>query len=285
MAFIPFGFYKAPSTAGFDPESFGSLYYWWDFTDSSTMTLNGSNVLSQIDNKAARTSQNETLNAVDGSPTFQSAAAGTLFNNESAISNTAAAGTGGNLDTLSNSTNATVITITKLATLTDPNGVVDDTLWGFAGTGADDLAFGVHGRTSSWSNNVIATGDNAISSTYNRQVTLRDWRGTDKYGTRTYTSTQIPANNSTYQMYGITMDYSSNQLNNKITRNDQTQANVTTSTVSARNNTGSNRGFKVNARSRSGATFTANQYLQHILIYNGLLDDTAISNIYTSWGG
>lgn len=283
--FIPFGFYKAPAAAaGFDPESFGSLYYWWDFTDSSTMTLNGSNVLSQITSKAARTSANSTLDAVDGSPTFESAAEGTYFNNTAAIANASSAGTGGNLDTLSNSADATVIIITKLVSLTNAGSNVDDMLWSFAGTGADDLSFLVSGRTSNWGSNTICSTDNAISSTYNRQLSLRDWNSGDKWGTRTYTSTQIPADDTTFQMITCGVDYTGG-LTAQIARNDQTLCSAQLTTSAQRDNTGSNRGFKINARSRSGATFTADQNIQHVLIYDGLLNNATITNIYNSWGG
>ena len=89
MSFIPFGFYKSPAGAAvFDPESYGSLYYWWDFTDSSTMTFSAGSVLSAISNKAARTSGNETLDNAVGSPTFQNATDGTYFDNSSVMQNT-----------------------------------------------------------------------------------------------------------------------------------------------------------------------------------------------------
>ena len=44
--FTPIGFFKAPSATSFDPTLGGtlSLAYHWDFTDSSTMTLSGTDV-------------------------------------------------------------------------------------------------------------------------------------------------------------------------------------------------------------------------------------------------
>ena len=184
------------------------------------MTLNGSNVLSQITSKAQRTSANSTLDAVDGSPTFQSDSVGTLFNNTSAIANASSAGTGGDLDTLSNSADASVIIITKLISLNNAGSNVDDMLWSFAGTGADDLSFLVSGLESTWSGNTICSTDNAISSTYNRQISLRDWNNGDIWGTRTYTSTQIPATDTTYQMITCGVDYTGG-LTGQIARNNQ----------------------------------------------------------------
>ena len=67
--------------------------------------------------------------------------------------------------------------------------------------------------------------------------------------------------------------------------NDQTLGTATVTTAAAVTNTSSNRGFTVNGRSRSGAVLTARQYVQHVLIYNGLLGQTAVDNLYTGWGG
>ena len=286
MSFIPFGFYKSPAGAAvFDPESYGSLYYWWDFTDSSTMTLNGSNVLSAITNKAARTSGNEDLDNAVGSPTFQNATDGTYFGNSDVITNTATAGTGGDLDTLSNQTNATVVVISKIEALSNASSQFDDMIWGFAGTGADDLTGIISGRTTDWSNNTIVSGDNAISGTYNRQLSLRDWRGSDRFATRTYTTSTLPTNDTTYSVKVWGCDFSNGDLAGTIGVNDQTLGTATVSTAAAVNNTSTNRGFVVNGRSRSGAILTARQYIQHVLIYDGLLDQTAVDNLYAGWGG
>jgi hypothetical protein len=283
--FTPVGFFAPTAAAGFDPESYGSLYYWWDFTDSSTMTFSSGQVLSSISNKAARTSGNETLDNAVGSPTFQNATDGTYFDNSSVMQNTNTSGTGGDLDTLSNQTNATVVVISRIEALSGASSQFDDMIWGFAGTGADDLTGIISGRTSTWTNNTIVSGDNAISSTYNRQLSLRDWRGTDYFATRTYTSTGLPTNDTEFQVKVWGCDFTNNDLAGTMGINGQTLGTATVSTANAVNNTSSNRGFTVNGRSRSGAVLTARQYIQHVLIYNGLLDQTAVDNLYAGWGG
>lgn len=54
--FTPIGFF-APSAAGFDPSLGGTLSvaYWWDFTDSSTMSLTGTDVDSITDKQGSIT--------------------------------------------------------------------------------------------------------------------------------------------------------------------------------------------------------------------------------------
>ena len=112
--FTPFAFVNSiPSVIPNSPEDVGDLYYWWDFTDSSSMSFSSGTTIASIDNKAVRTSSNETLSYVSGSPSSTSIASGSRFTTSDSIGNTDIRG-GGELDTLSSGVDATVVWIGKI---------------------------------------------------------------------------------------------------------------------------------------------------------------------------
>jgi hypothetical protein len=274
--------YNPPSSgpAGFDPESFGDLYYWWDFTDDSTMSFSSGTVISSISNKAARTSGNETLNAVDGTPTFIDSDQGTRFDTSDAISNTAVAGTGGDLDCLFSGVDATVVVVNKLVSI-DTSSQFNDQIWGAAGTGMDDLDGTVVQKTGGLSGTKCST-DNSASATYNLIYSIHDYTGADRYVYRTYESAVVQPTIDR-AMLAWAVDFSATGYNNiGISRNGQAFCGGAIA-GNRQNKTNANRGFKVNARSRSGATFSADQYVSHVLIYNGLLSDSDILDLYNNW--
>ena len=271
---------EAVAPAGFDPESYGDLYYWWDFTDDSTMSFSGGLTLSSITNKATRTSGNETLNAVVGTPTFVDSDTGTRFDTLDSIANTATSGTGGNLDCLFSGIDATVIIVSKLVTI-DTSTQLNDVLWSAAGTGLDDLRLTVVNKTSA--SGTKCSTDNSPSATYDLIYSFYDYAGGDRYVYRTY-DPDVVLPTVDRAMMAMAVDYSASGYSNiGISRNGQAFCGGVP-TGNRLNNTGTNKGFVVNARSRSsGLLSPADQYVSHVLIYNGLLDDTAISDLYDNW--
>lgn len=284
--FTPFAFVKstAAGAASFNPELVANLYYWWDFTDSSNMTFSSGTTIATVNNKATRTSSNETLNAITGAPTFTSAAEGSRFTTADAISNTSVAGTGGNLDTLFSNINSTVIWIGKAVTITNVDQF-NDFLWGAAGTEINDAGGTISALTSGAQITKCST-DSAVSATFNRQINYHDYNGSaDVYFYRTYNSTSTDFT-SDFNMVAWKLDWVGDTYNNtSIAVNTQGFCTLAGTLGNTTNNTFSNRGFKVNARSRDGATYSADQRIQHILIYNGLLSDGDLTTIYNSWEG
>lgn len=288
--FTPFSFVKqAPAAGGpFNPELVANLYYWWDFTDSGSMTFSSGTTIATVSNKATRTSGNETLNAVTGAPAYSNPLSGSRFTSTDAISNTAVAGTGGNLDTLFSGNDATVIWIGSIVNFNSVTSSFDNnTLWGAAGTGFDDVRFGVTSvATAPVGNYTTCASDNSVSATYRYLTYYKDYlTSADFYGYRTYNTNFATAGTSMF--LAATIDFSGSFYSSVNTqRNAQSLCSTQFNTVNARvNNTGTNRGFKVNARSRTGTAMSADQFVQHILIYNGLLTDSDITTIYNSWAG
>jgi hypothetical protein len=270
----------------FAPELVPNLYYWWDFTDSGTMTFSAGTTIATISNKAARTSGNETLNAVGGSPYFENITSGSRFTSTDAISNTSVAGTAGDLDTLFSGNNATVIWIGNIvgfnSTVTQPS---NNTLWCAAGTGIDNSSLHIVNRQSGFANSTKCATDNNADSTYQYLLSFEDYLSdtVTYYGYRTYDTNFVGTN-----MFAATaIDYSISGYNSvNIQRDTQNLCSVQYQTGFGRvDNIIDNRGFKINARSRAGVTFPGNQYIQHLLIYDGILTNAQISTIYNSWEG
>ena len=284
--FTPFAFVKstAAGAAPFNPELVANLYYWWDFTDSSNMTFSSGTTIATVSNKATRTSGNETLNAITGAPTFTSAAEGSRFTTADAISNTSVAGTGGNLDTLFSNVDSTVIWIGKAVTITSVDQFSDH-LWGAAGTEFDDAGGTISAITSGASGTKCST-DSDVSATFNRQINYHDYTDLgDVYFYRTYNPASTDFT-SDFNMVAWKFDFTGDAYTNtSIAVNTQGFCTLAGTLGNTNTNTSSNRGFKVNARSRTGATFSADQRIQHILIYNGLLSDGDLTTIYNSWEG
>ena len=276
MIFTPFSFIKS-AAGGFNPELVNDLYYWWDFTDSSTMTFSAGTTIATISNKATRTSGNETLNAVDGSPQFTNSTVGSTFTTSDAISNTNTNGTGGNLDCLFSGVDATVIWIGNLQAI-DSNQDGNN-LWGAAGTGIDDVRVNFYNVTSD-PGGTKCSSDSDVSATFQYLLGWHDFiGGGSSYFYRTYNTT--PVGVDSFVAYAA--DYSAAGYTSVgLQKNTQTLC-TTTPSGNRSNNLVTNRGFKVNARSRSGVPLTASQKLQHILIYNGVLTNDQITTIYNSW--
>lgn len=282
--FTPFAFVKSAISGAFNPELVSNLYYWWDFTDTGSMTFSSGTTIATVSNKAIRTSGNETLNAVDGAPYFVDTISGSRFTSTDAISNTSTSGSGGDLDTLFSGSDATVIWIGNIvgfnATITEPS---NNTLWCAAGTGIDNSALHIVNRQSGFANSTKCAADNSPDSTYQYLLNFEDYLAdtVTYYGYRTYNTNFVGTN-----MFATTaIDYSAAGYTSvNIQRDTQNLCSVQYQTGFDRvDNLTTNRGFKINARSRSGATSTGDQYIQHLLIYDGVLSDSDITTIYNSW--
>lgn len=295
--FTPFAFVKSAEGGPFNPELISNLYYWWDFTDSGSMTFSSGTTIATVNNKATRTSSNETLNTVTGTPEFISTTSGSKFLSGSYIGNTSTNSQTGDLDTLFNGADATVIWIGKLDSWErNPSTDLDENvLWGAAGTGFDDVHVGITNFTQSVGGGGATTScsaDNGISTTYNVQYNFHDYTdvsglGSDRYTLRTYESSSVNPTNQ-FSFFAVAPDMNSSPggyTDVKISVNGQAFCNGTI----PNNRTSqydTNRGFVVNARSRQPdqiAGMTANQYIQHLLIYNGILSDSDITTLYNNW--
>ena len=270
---------QAAVPAGFNPEAYGDLYYWWDFTDDTTMTFSAGTTIATVSNKAARTSGNETLNTVVGTPTFTDSTNGSRFDSLDSICNSPGVN-GGNLDTLMNGVSATVIWIGEVVGYVAPTNQDGNNLWSAAGNKIDDIRVSAFNKSSSVTGTRCPT-DNIVSPTYQYELGFHDWTGTSQYSYRTYDQNWTAAGPT---MLSTVIDYGSGVYNGvSLAKNDQLLC-TTVPGGTLRDNTGTSKGFMVNARSRTtAAQLPANQYVRHILIYNGTLDDTAIADIYNNW--
>jgi len=277
--FTPFAFVKSAAGGAFNPELINDLYYWWDFTDSGNMTFSAGTTIATVSNKATRTSGNETLNAVNGSPQFTNSTVGSTFTSSDAISNTNTNGTGGNLDCLFSGVDATVIWIGNLQAI--DNQQDGNNLWAAAGTGIDDVRVNFYNVTTD-PGGTKCSSDSAVSATFQYLLGWHDYITVGSfYYYRTYNTTPVGVDS----FVAYTADYSALAYNSiGLQKNTQTLCTAVPDNNRA-SNTSTNRGFKVNARSRSGAQLAASQKLQHILIYNGVLTNAQITTIYNSWEG
>jgi len=278
--FTPFAFVKSAISGAFNPELVSNLYYWWDFTDTGSMTFSSGTTIATVSNKATRTSSNETLNTVDGTPYFVDTISGSRFTSTDAISNTNVA-YGGQLDTLFSGSDATVIWIGNVVGYNaDASSPDNNVLWAASGGELDDLRINVYNTTTAPGGYKCPT-DNTVSSTYQHLLGWHDYTTPgSNYAYRTYSGSFVGVN--TFLAYAA--EYGTTYLSEYLARDNQGFCDPAAPTSGFRpDNYTTNRGFKVNARSRAGTTMSGDQKIQHILIYAGILTDGEVSTIYNSW--
>ena len=256
-----------PQPTGFDPTLGGTLTvnHWWDFTDSSTMVLSGTNVTSISDKQGSY----DVTTAWNSGPEFVDAATGTTFNNSGLSSTTTppstlAAGNG-------NTPDLTWVVIFKPnSSATVLNRVVGINTNGSYGLN-DYQPSAFHNSVNVWSP-TQNTNNGGSGGAY---FMTHDWDGADYasgYQGITLTNEHFWSTRTYWSGTTNTLDVSYNGLGYGGAKSD------------VYGNAGVRDEFVFGARDISGGY--QNPFygdMKHVIVYNGKLTDANISDLYTAW--
>ena len=277
--FTPITYFAPQGGEPFDPRLGGTLTvnHWYNFTDPSTMTLSGNEITDIYDQGSATYSYDLTLVTTDkpiyNSNGYAEFAAGDSSNPNALYSTATAPLTLGNSVGSSGTNEVTVIGI-----------------WNFQNTAESDLqrVFGIGGaQYFPLDFNPLGGDANAplpVNTTYlnGTSATGRSFGGLFRERNVGWNA-QVFGNQGNFGEYHL--------LATKISWDGQY---LTTghSIDGSQFFTGVNNGFMANKLAPQGATIGArldtNQnhfrgHLQHVIVYDGLLTDANISDIYASW--
>jgi len=261
--FTPIGYFAAAAPTAFDPSLGGTLTvnHWWDFTDSSTMTLSGTNITSISDKQG---SYNVTT-AWNSGPTFVDEATGARFDNAglsetSALPSTLAAG-------------ATAPDLTWVIISTpDVTGNLMR-LVGIRSTGTygrDDFQPMTTAGSKLWG--AVINSNNGGSGAY--YVVAHDWDGSD------YASGYQGVTLGVEQVWSLRTYWSGTTNTFDVSLDGRAYGGAKSDT---NGNTGPSDGLTFGARFHTAYQNPYYGYMKHVLVYNGQLSDANISDIYTAW--
>ena len=267
--YTPFAFYAAEEVApappaGFDPTLGGTLTqldHWYDFTDSSTMTLAGT----QIDNITSKgNAASFDLDTRSGTVTYNTTY--TTFDSLAYLSRTATLPS-----TIQNITSdQTIFTIASYEI--GPFGSGDTrTTFGMRGWFDDrNIGWFTQSDLSSVRNQTLAAGSGTPT------LGMYDWNG-GNYGT-----VWKGVSFSTTYMFALKSTWPVSTSNTVISSlNGAAFAGSNTKTGMA-NRSRPNRAI-VGARASNNGYADCPMDIYHVLIYNQALSDTNISDLYTNW--
>ena len=268
--FTPIGFFASQAGGEFDPTLGGALTvaYHWDFTDSSTMTLTGTD-LDTITDKVGSitmTALTSQANITNEPATFDGTK--TIFNRLNAYNNTA----NWVPDDMAANTNWTVV---QFATH-DFDSLPSSTIiapWGMAGTRGDGKGHNNVRPTQFTPSYDPYSMTSCLTGTYYFAAQRFDsgWTGTKQ---RFDSATAQAAKNMTTFLF----DYTNTDIS--ITLNDNTLCTI--GDAFSATNQGSGNGFQIGGRDTDGnGNWKGDMY--HTVVYPTVLTQTNIDNLYDYW--
>lgn len=284
MAFIPFGYYKAPAAGGaaFDPTLGGTLtpYFWYDFSDSSTMTFSSANNIEAIVSKGSNTGEIRAFtNAAFTAPTHNGDSSRFFGNNGSGLTSKLARrystdGTDGGLDAVWLS-DFTIIQIVNMAS------------FGSSGlTYLPGVSYKAYNLTNSPEEfNPLFTGTFSSSNQFVSTDTTSTYQNlTSHYlstgGNRTTKYSFDGATPTGWQSWFTKANLTTG--GNEVGRD--TSSTATNSTAFRLRTASNNENFAIGGRARNDVTYAPNTFdIAQVVVYPSLLSNTNIDAVLANF--